>query len=31
MIDHYGVTIGNSLVRIAQVGRIDPVTAFGAG
>ena len=30
MIDHYGETIGNSLVRIAQVGGIDPV-AFGAG
>jgi hypothetical protein len=30
MIDHYGETIGHSLVRIAQVGRIYPV-AFGAG
>jgi hypothetical protein len=30
MIDHYDETIGNSLVRIAQVGGIDPVT-FGAG
>ncbi|MDT3779638.1 hypothetical protein PJI16_18915 [Nitrospira sp. MA-1] len=30
-LDHYGGTIGNSLVKIAQVGRIDPLTALGAG